>query len=108
MGIVLVSITVLFVAAVLVVVSIAGASATARKREAEIKLAEEEAIRRMEEAADRLTVTGEPLVCLNCNVRFAGPIEDTGCPRCHLSSFVVSERKAQDAESTGQEESLGQ
>ena len=36
---------------------------------------------------------GMRLICLGCEARFLGPLTDAGCPRCHLSSFIVVEQK---------------
>jgi hypothetical protein len=38
----------------------------------------------------RLLFPGEPLQCLSCGTTFAGPLPDTGCPYCHIASFVVA------------------
>lgn len=51
--------------------------------------AQQEAQQRMEREA-RLLRPGEPLKCLSCGAAFVGPLSDTGCPQCHLASFVVS------------------
>lgn len=39
----------------------------------------------------RLQRRGERLRCLSCDKAFRGPLLPTGCPRCHLASFVVPE-----------------
>lgn len=57
--------------------------------------AEAEAAREKAEREARLTRQGEPLRCLNCDKKFRGPLPDTGCPRCHLASFVTPEAEYQ-------------
>ena len=39
---------------------------------------------------------GVPLVCLGCDTHFSGPLTDSGCPQCHLSSLVVTQDKLND------------
>lgn len=56
---------------------------------------EEEAARERAAREARLYRTGEALRCLGCGATFAGPLSDTGCPQCHLASFVVTERDYQ-------------
>lgn len=34
---------------------------------------------------------GTLLVCLGCGKHFEGPLTETGCPECHLSSLVLTE-----------------
>ena len=51
-----------------------------KQREAEAAQAEREA---------KLQRKGERLRCLSCGKAFRGPLPLTGCPRCHLASFVV-------------------
>ena len=58
----------------------------ARAREAQRR---EDAAAAREEACKQEAGTG--LVCLGCGLHFTGPLEDTGCPQCHLSSLVVTE-----------------
>lgn len=53
--------------------------------------AEADAAREAAEREARLQRKGEPLRCLNCDKKFRGPLPDTGCPRCHLASFVTPE-----------------
>ena len=53
--------------------------------------AEAEAAREKAAREARLTRKGEPLRCLNCDKKFRGPLPDTGCPYCHLASFVTPE-----------------
>lgn len=53
--------------------------------------AEAETAREKAEREARLTRKGEPLRCLNCDKKFRGPLPDTGCPHCHLASFVLPE-----------------
>lgn len=66
----------------------------ARKAEREA----EEAHRRDEREA-RLNRAGEPLRCLGCDTTFLGPLGPEGCPRCGLTSLVVPEAEAREAES---------
>jgi rubrerythrin len=68
----------------------------ARKRDAEelqarSKQDEQERQRIMREA-QRLK-PGVPLICLNCETRFAGPLTSTGCPHCNLTTLVVTEEE---------------
>ncbi len=76
--------------------------------------AEAEAGRVAAEREARLQRKGEQLRCLNCDKKFRGPLPDTGCPRCHLASFVTPEVEYQKMkqENTGQEntsqKSIGQ
>jgi len=56
----------------------------ARKRD---KQREAEAVQAEREA--KLQRKGERLRCLSCGKAFRGPLLLTGCPRCHLASFVV-------------------
>ena len=58
--------------------------------------AEADAARAKAEREARLQRKGEPLRCLNCDKKFRGPLPDTGCPRCHLASFVTPEAEYQD------------
>ena len=44
----------------------------------------------------RLHRKGERLRCLGCEKAFRGPLPETGCPHCHLSSFVVPEAECQE------------
>jgi len=53
--------------------------------------AEADAAREAAEREARLQRKGEPLRCLNCDKKFRGPLPDTGCPHCHLASFVTPE-----------------
>jgi hypothetical protein len=42
---------------------------------------------------DRLLLTpDEPLYCLSCQKSFRGPLEDEGCPGCHIRAFVIPAR----------------
>lgn len=59
--------------------------------------AEAEAAREAAEREARLQRKGEPLRCLNCDKKFRGPLPDTGCPHCHLASFVTPEAEYQQA-----------
>ncbi len=54
-----------------------------------------EKAREQAELEARLQRKGERLRCLNCEKTFRGPLLETGCPRCHLSSFVVPEAEYQ-------------
>ena len=56
---------------------------------------EAEAARAAAEREACLHRTGEPLRCLNCDKKFRGPLPETGCPRCHLGSFVTPEAEYQ-------------
>ncbi len=58
--------------------------------------AEADAARVAAEREARLQRKGEPLRCLNCDKKFRGPLPDTGCPRCHLASFVTPEAEYQE------------
>ena len=53
--------------------------------------AEAEQARRAAELDEALAKHGQPLHCLNCDTHFEGPLPDTGCPHCHLSTLVVPE-----------------
>jgi len=57
--------------------------------------AEAEAARVAAEREALLQRKGEPLRCLNCDKKFRGPLPETGCPRCHLASFVTTESEYQ-------------
>lgn len=57
--------------------------------------AEADAAREAAEREARLQRKGEALRCLNCDKKFRGPLPDTGCPRCHLASFVTPEAEYQ-------------
>ena len=57
--------------------------------------AEAEAARIAAEREARLQRKGEWLRCLNCDKKFKGPLLDTGCPHCHLGSFVTPEAEYQ-------------
>ena len=65
-----------------------------RAQAAEEQREQQEAERRAEQEA-RLLRPGEPLQCLSCGATFVGPLADTGCPQCHLASFVVAAVDAQ-------------
>ncbi len=54
-----------------------------------------EAARLAAEREARLQRKGEWLRCLNCDKKFRGPLPDTGCPHCHLGSFVTPESEYQ-------------
>ena len=66
-------------------------SAQKDRQHAKLKEAQdrEEAAAAREEA--RKYEAGSQLICLGCDAHFAGPLTDTGCPQCHLSSLVVTE-----------------
>lgn len=66
--------------------SAAGDAAAAREREREA-----DEVKRQAEREKHLARTGERLRCLGCDADFRGPLTDTGCPQCHLSSLVVTE-----------------
>lgn len=51
--------------------------------------ADAEKVRRQSEREAALNRKGERLRCLNCEKTFRGPLPSTGCPNCHLTSFVV-------------------
>lgn len=53
--------------------------------------AEAEEARRAAELDEALARPGQSLHCLNCDTHFKGPLPDTGCPNCHLSTLVVPE-----------------
>ena len=36
---------------------------------------------------------GTPLVCLNCDTKFKGPLTNTGCPKCHMTTLVMTEEE---------------
>ncbi len=57
--------------------------------------AEAEKAKEQAEREARLHRKGERLRCLSCEKTFRGPLSETGCPRCHLSSFVVPEAGCQ-------------
>jgi rubrerythrin len=62
----------------------------ARDREAALESRkQEEAHLKDEILQKRLARPGEPLRCMGCDLRFDGPLPDTGCPRCHVASLVV-------------------
>ena len=65
--------------------------AEALKRE---KQAEAEAVQAEREA--KLQRKGEHLRCLSCGKSFRGPLPQTGCPGCHLASFVVPQSDVPD------------
>lgn len=56
---------------------------------------EEQDARERTEREARLYRKGVKLRCLGCGAAFIGPLPDTGCPQCHLASFVVTERDYQ-------------
>ena len=41
--------------------------------------------------------SGIPLVCLNCDTHFTGPLREFGCPMCHKSSLVVTDEELRNA-----------
>lgn len=43
----------------------------------------------------RLYASGVLLRCLGCDLQFAGPLAEDGCPQCHLASLVVAEDEYQ-------------
>ena len=46
---------------------------------------------------DRLLQTpDEPLYCLGCQKVFCGPMDDHGCPDCHVRAFVIPARSHAD------------
>jgi len=53
--------------------------------------AEAAQVKRAEELDEALARHGQRLHCLNCDTYFEGPLPDTGCPHCHLSTLVVPE-----------------
>lgn len=67
--------------------SIVRDQAEARRRQEEEQAAQEQAGREA-----KLHRKGEKLHCLGCGTTFPGPLSDTGCPQCHLSSLVVTKR----------------
>jgi Zn finger protein HypA/HybF involved in hydrogenase expression len=73
---------------VLTIFWIAGlAQSAAADRRAAMEQAEEQ--RKLSNRAEKLNRSGEPLRCLNCNTEFNGPLDDSGCPHCHLSTLVI-------------------
>jgi Zn finger protein HypA/HybF involved in hydrogenase expression len=58
-------------------------------------------VKRRQEAEDKaqadlkkevkLHSSGEELHCLGCDTKFTGPLLDTGCPKCHTASLVITE-----------------
>lgn len=62
--------------------------AEARQRREEEQAAQERARREA-----RLLRKGEKLRCLGCGASFLGPLPETGCPQCRLSSLVITERE---------------
>lgn len=72
--------------------------------------AEADLARLAAEREARLQRKGEQLRCLNCDKKFKGPLPDTGCPRCHLASFVTPEAEYQKTkqENNGQDETQQQ
>ena len=77
------------IVAVVLWVSIISRS-VARDREAAAEEQRKEEARLQDEVLqERLLRAGEPLRCMGCDLRFCGPLPDTGCPRCHVSTLVV-------------------
>jgi hypothetical protein len=37
--------------------------------------------------------TNVPLICLNCEAKFKGPLTPSGCPQCNMSSLVITEEE---------------
>ena len=70
-----------------------------RLKTAEELRQQQEAEKRTEREA-RLLRPAEPLQCLSCGTVFAGPLSDTGCPQCHLASFVVPAADTQETSQT--------
>jgi len=33
---------------------------------------------------------GVPLMCAGCNTQFPGPLTDSGCPKCHSETLVLT------------------
>jgi hypothetical protein len=55
------------------------------------------AAKKREADFDRLLLTPEePLHCLECRKTFPGPLEDDGCPHCHIRAFVIPARAHSD------------
>lgn len=53
--------------------------------------------RRREASFERLLSTpSEPLYCISCRELFRGPLEDHGCPNCHIRAFVIPARASED------------
>jgi hypothetical protein len=49
--------------------------------------------RRKAELAAKRYLEGIPLICLNCESHFVGPLGEDGCPNCHSSTLVVTEEE---------------
>lgn len=98
MAVVLLGLFVIFVAIVLVIVGTAGYTASKDRRIAVRQIAADDRLKELREESRTLLVTGEPLICLGCNKRFPGPMPETGCPDCQISSLVVAERTMKGSE----------
>lgn len=71
------------------------------RKDREDEEAKQDAARRDQAAAReeaRKYRNGTPLVCLACSSQFIGPLTELGCPRCHLSSFVVTDTNRKNKE----------
>jgi Zn finger protein HypA/HybF involved in hydrogenase expression len=75
------------------------AVASFRRRQAELVVAQKNAERERQSVLQaamqaRRYLEGANLICLNCDTRFNGPLDDaTGCPKCHTSSLCVTEEE---------------
>ena len=49
---------------------------------------------------------GASLICLACNTHFTGPLTESGCPKCHTESLVMTvpefERRSNQITSSGE------
>ena len=92
MGVVIFGLFVIFFGIAVVIVIAAAASSSRQKREIDRREREARQLRKAEVEMARLSIPGEPLICLGCQKRFKGPMPEDGCPDCQISSLVVSER----------------
>jgi len=56
-----------------------------------------EAHQRAEDIERWLSVPGEPLYCASCDEAFRGPLQESGCPRCHTQTLVIPVRISSDS-----------
>ena len=76
-------------------------------RDREAAKQKEASTRRKQAAAQeeaRKYQEGTPLVCLSCNTQFCGPLTEAGCPKCRLSSLVMTKTQRREAEESGRKQ----
>jgi hypothetical protein len=56
----------------------------------QLKLKEQQKLEQRKIYDSNRYTDGVPLICLNCNKSFSGPLTDDGCPSCHTSSLVIT------------------